>query len=73
VNGLCENADQNEHPRTPLVRSDAEELCFTTIPRSETSNPFFAASQQVEADLDASCTGNYPMDTCTLPGDCRAP
>ena len=73
VNGACENADQTRRPRTPLVRNDAEELCFAVYPRVETSNPFGAIPMQVEADLDANCTGLYQMDSCTLPAGCRAP
>jgi len=73
VDGLCQAADQNLHPRTPLTRTDAQDLCYAVYDRSATSNPFYATSQQVQADLNANCTGTYPMDTCTLPADCRAP
>ncbi len=73
VDGLCENADQSRRPRTPLQRVDAESLCFAVHPRSETSSLLAAASVQVEAELDANCTGSDPMATCSLPSDCRQP
>jgi len=73
VNGACENADQTRRPRTPLTRTDAQDLCFAVYPRADTNNPFGTIPMQVQAELDANCTGTDPMDTCTLPADCRAP
>jgi hypothetical protein len=74
VNGLCQDADQNRWPRTPpLSRTETEQLCFAVHDRTETNSPFGAGAMQVEAELDASCTGTYPMDTCTLPAGCRTP
>jgi hypothetical protein len=73
VNGLCQDADQNRRPRTTLDRTETEQLCYAALDRTETSDPFSAASLAVDTDLDASCTGPNPMDTCSLPTACRAP
>ena len=73
VDGLCENADTSRRPRDPLQRVDAEELCFATHPRADTTTLTAPVTVAVESELDASCTGSDPLDTCTLPVDCRAP
>jgi hypothetical protein len=73
VNGLCQNSDQQRWPREPLQRMDAEELCFAVHPRADTNTLSAPATLQVEADLDASCTGSAFDDTCSLPTGCRAP
>ena len=73
VNGLCENTNQTRRPRTPLIRVDAQDLCFAVYPRSETNRLSLPVPMQVEAELDAACIGSDPLDTCTLPTDCRAP
>jgi len=73
VNGLCQDADQNRRPRTTLSRDETQQLCYAPLDRTETNNPFSAASLAVGAELDANCTGSNPMDTCSLPADCRVP
>jgi hypothetical protein len=73
VDGLCEAADTSAHPRNPLRREDAEDLCFATHPRADTVSFGAPATIAVESELDANCTGTDPFAICTLPDDCRAP
>jgi hypothetical protein len=73
IDGLCENADTGRFPRTPLLREDAEELCFAAHPRADTVTLTAPATVTVESELDTSCTGSDPFATYTLPADCRAP
>jgi len=73
VNGLCQNADQTRWPRMPLKRYQTEELCFAVHDRAETRTWTAPAAMQVEAELDASCAGDSPLDPCSLPAGCRMP
>jgi len=73
VNGLCQDADQSRRPRATLDRTETQQLCYAVLDRTETSDPFSDASRAVGLELDASCTGPDPMDTCSLPAACRVP
>jgi hypothetical protein len=73
MDGLCQDADQKRRPPTTLDRTETHQLCYAPLDRTATNDPFSSASLAVSAALDASCAGPDPMDTCSLPADCRVP
>jgi hypothetical protein len=73
VDGLCQGADQTARPRTSLTRYEVEDLCFAPHPRAETRDWSGAGAMQVQAEVDAACPGDDPLEICSLPADCRTP
>lgn len=70
VEGLCQNADTERHPRDLLRTSDASTLCYANVGRDETRGFDSPAVQSREPALREACPTS--AETCVLPAVCDA-